>query len=97
MATEEFIKARNEKEKEDAIRLIKHQKILPLLYSDSGTELLNNAFKRIETWQKNQTCSSYYIEEWYKVLNDLSLYKEIILNPKNHHLRQNTPFRMSDF
>lgn len=97
MATEEFIKARKEKEKEDAIRLIKHQKILPLLYSDSGTELLNNAFKRIETWQKNQTCSSYYIEEWCKVLNDLSLYEEIILNPKNHHLRQNTPFRMSDF
>lgn len=47
MATEEFIKARIDKNLADEIRLIKHKKILPLLLSDSGTELLNNAFKRI--------------------------------------------------
>ena len=96
MASEAFLKARREKNQADAERLRKHQEILLLLRCESGKDLLDKAFKRIDTWQKNQTCSKYYIEEWVKALNDLNLYEEVILNPQNHHLRQNTPFRLSD-
>lgn len=96
MENEHFIKAREDKELADKERLDKHKKILELLNGEQSENLLAGAFRRIATWTVGNTCDVYYINEWTKVLNDLSLYESIILNPKNHHLRQNTPFRMSD-
>lgn len=52
MVSEEFLKARREKNQADAERLRKHQEILLILRNESGEELLDKAFKRIETWQK---------------------------------------------
>lgn len=95
MISEEFLKARKEKELADRDRLRKHREVLSRLRNGYSEELLAAAFKRIEVWKKNQTCNDYYIEEWLKVLNNLSLYEDVVLNPKNHHLRQNTPFRMT--
>ncbi|MGV0999504.1 MAG: hypothetical protein ACOYBQ_09280 [Fluviibacter sp.] len=94
MISEEFLKARKEKKLADMDRLRKHREVLAKIRGGYSEELLLAAFKRIDVWKKNQTCNVYYIEEWTKVLNNLNLYEDVVLNPKNHHLRQNTPFRM---
>lgn len=94
MVPEEFLKARKEKEQADLERLRKHREVFIKLRNGNSKDLLQAAFQRIEVWKKNQTCSDYYVEQWIKVLNNLNLYEEVVLNPKNHHLRQNTPFRM---
>lgn len=96
MTEEDFLKARQEKEELDLIRLEKHRKIFSLLKEEGSKESLEKAFERINLWKKNQTCSDYYVEEWTKILNDLSLFEKIVLDPKNHHLRQNTPFRLKE-
>lgn len=96
MVSKAFLNARNEKVLADTDRLRKHRAVLSKIQSGYSDELLAAAFKRIEIWKKRQTCSDDYIEVWLKVLNNLSLFEDVVLNPKNHHLRQNTPFRMKD-
>ncbi len=90
----EIIKARKDKETADSIRLEKHKAIYELIKSNNANELLLFARERIELWKLNNTCSEYYIEAWERVLNNLELFDEI-LDQKNHHLRQNTPFKMN--
>ena len=94
MISEAFLKARHEKEMADQERLRKHREIWLRLQGGDADELLEAAFVRIEVWKKNQTCSNYYIETWQKILNQPDLFESVVLDPKNHHLRQNTPFRM---
>ena len=90
----EFIQARQEKTLADSVRLEKHKEIYVKIQSKGSDDLINFAQQRISLWKSNQTCSPYYIETWERVLNDFSLFEHLILNPQNHHLRQNTPFMM---
>ena len=88
----ELIKARQEKSVADSARLEKHAIIYMKIKNGEGNELVNFAKHQISLWKENDLCSPFYQEIWERVLKDYSLFESVILDPKNHHLRQNTPF-----
>lgn len=88
----ELIKARQEKPLADSARLEKHAIIYMKIKSGQGNELVSFAKHQISLWKRNDLCSPFYQEIWERVLKDFSLFESVILDPKNHHLRQNTPF-----
>ena len=67
----EVIEAREAKSLHDLVRLEKHKEIYVKIQNKNSSDLLEFAEKRILLWKLNQTCSTYYIETWERVLSAL--------------------------
>lgn len=87
-----LIRARQEKVLADSARLEKHEIILLKIKSGEGVDLIKFAKHQISLWKQNDLCSPFYQEIWERALGDYSFFESVILDPKNHHIRQNTPF-----
>ena len=93
----DLTRARQEKALADSVRLQKHAIIYMKIKNGEGDELIKVAKQQISLWKKNDLCSAFYQEIWERALGDYSIFESVILNPKNHHLRQNTPFLLDEF
>ena len=74
-----------------------HGYVYAQLNSPRKEEILQRAAQRIELWQRNKLCSSYYIRFWSSVVKsgDSEAFKAKVLGaPKRRAaaMMQNTPF-----
>ncbi|WP_290904205.1 hypothetical protein [Aquabacterium sp.] len=74
-----------------------HGYVYAQLQSPRKDEILRRAAERIDLWQRNKLCSSYYIRFWSSVVKagDSETFKAKVLNaPKRRAdaMMQNTPF-----
>lgn len=89
--------ARNEKLSHDEELRSFHAYVYAQLQSPRKDEILQRATERIQLWQRNKLCSSYYIRFWRAVVNagDSESFKEKVLNAHDRRsaaMMQNTPF-----
>jgi len=74
-----------------------HDYVYAQLQSPRKDEILQRAAQRIQLWQRNKLCSSYYIRFWRSVVDagDSETFKAKVLDASKRRstaMMQNTPF-----
>lgn len=90
-------RARHDKLDHDEALQSFHDYVYAQLNSPRKDEILQRAAQRIELWQHNKLCSSYYIRFWSSVVKagDSETFKVKVLNASKRRsaaMMQNTPF-----
>lgn len=89
--------ARNEKLGYDEKLQSFHGYVYAQLQSPRKDEILRRAAQRIQLWQRNKLCSSYYIRFWSSVVKagDSETFRAKVLEASKRRstaMMQNTPF-----
>ncbi len=89
--------ARHDKQDHDEALQSFHGYVYAQLQSSRKDEILQRAADRIQLWQRNKLCSSYYIRFWRSVVNagDSETFKAKVLDASKRRsaaMMQNTPF-----
>lgn len=91
------IRARQDKQAQDAALRALHRYVYEQLQSHRRDEILEHARQRIGLWKKGRLCSDYYIRFWSGVVTpgDSAVFKQKVLDASERRtlgMMQNTPF-----